>query len=128
MVTCWGFHAVIFCDPLFRMNFFTKPMTAEVETVPRVTPAAPLHTAQSNLTKTKLELADARKVLESYRGKHQDLRRADFDGNQTVCLGAMTMYPELQKLERDYRAKEQAVSAALAEFAAAKKFAGMGSY
>jgi hypothetical protein len=106
--------------------FFTKPIT--VETTPRRSATAELHAAQVELSAAKRELAEAEKAVQAYRGTHQDLRVAHFDGNPAICLNAFEMHHDLRILEHELREKVQKFNAAASEFAAAKRNAGLGSY
>jgi hypothetical protein len=110
------------------MSWFTKPPVEAVEIVPRVTPAAQLQVARVRLAAAMRELVAAKNAIAAYRGNHQDLRTAQFDGQTTICLNAMTMHPELSRLERELRAKQERFNTANSEFAAAKKAAGFATY
>jgi hypothetical protein len=108
-------------------GYFTKPIDT-VETAPRRSLPEDLHTAQAELAAAKRELAEAQRAVQAYRGTHQDLRVAVFNGEPAICLNASQMHPHLRSLEHELREKVQKFNAAASEFAEAKRATGLGSY
>jgi len=81
------------------VSWFTKPVAAEVETVPRATPESLLAEVERDFRIAERAFIEYCRKISAHNAVHKDLRRVEIDGASCVLLNAASHDPELQQLE-----------------------------
>ncbi len=108
--------------------FASPSVEAEAAPQPGQTPEQRYVETLLTLATRARRLGEASKAISLYKSQHHDLRTARLDGHPAIAVGAMSMYAELQRLERTWREELQQFDLANRENALAKKAAGQASY
>src|SRR5713101_8195161 len=79
------------------MSWFTK--SATVERVPQEPAEDSLTTIERTYRQAERDFTDAAFEVAQYNATHKDLRIISLNGERGVLVGAMTRFPERQRLE-----------------------------
>lgn len=110
------------------MGFFSKSPTIETEAAPALSPQERYQQSCDELRTVGMELRAAEKTLRLYLDKNfngKDPRIAFINQKMFVQLNAMTRFPQLLALEKEWARLFQKQQAAIRECARLKKEAGL---